>query len=82
MADVKICDRCGKKLTEERMSFNLKPANKGFILNATLFKKPRYNWDRLPDMINTNHDLCIDCATKLAEWMENGETEGNTEEKK
>ena len=80
MADVKICDRCGKRLGEEKMQFNLKPVTQRFILSATLFKKPRYSWDRLPDMINTTHDLCIDCATDLAEWMERGPTQGCTME--
>lgn len=80
MADVKVCDRCGKRLTDERMSFNLKPVTTRFILNATLFKKPRYSWEKIPGIINTEHDLCIDCATDLAEWMERGPTHGCTME--
>ena len=80
MADVKVCDRCGKRLDEERMTFAVKPANTRFVLSATLFKKPQYSWDRLPDMVKTEHDLCIDCATDLAEWMERGPTQGCTKE--
>lgn len=79
MADVKVCDRCGKRLTDERMSFNLKPVSKRFILNATLFKRPYPNaWK--PEAIKTEHDLCMDCATDLAEWMERGPTHGCTME--
>ena len=73
MADVKICDRCGKKLTDERSVFNLKPNR--FTLNVTLFKKAGY-YTKTLDAVKTQHDLCIECTTKLAEWMENGETEG------
>lgn len=73
MADVKVCDRCGKRLAEERMTFSLKPVNTRFILSATLFKPNAY-WatDRT---VNTTHDLCIDCATKLSDWMQSVETE-------
>lgn len=68
MADVKVCDRCGVRLTDERSMFNLKP--NGYALNVTLFKKPKNYFSKLPDIINTNHDLCIECTTKLAEWLE------------
>ena len=71
MADVKICDRCGKKLTDERGLFNLKPNR--YTLRMALFKRPD-SWYSKPDCIRTEHDLCIDCTTKLAEWME-GEDE-------
>ena len=73
MADVKICDRCGKRLDEDRMTFSLNPEPKRFVLSAILFKISRHSWSCLPDMVTTNHDLCIDCVTKLAEWMENKE---------
>ena len=77
MADVKICDRCGKKLTEERSTFSVKPITSRCVLSVILFKpKAWYAGDR---RANTTHDLCIDCTTKLAEWMEYGETESNTE---
>lgn len=81
MADVKVCDRCGKRLTDERMKFSVKPVTTRYVMKATLFKRSGYRLYGGPDLVNTEHDLCINCATKLAEWMENGETEkteGNT----
>ena len=76
MADVKVCDRCGKRLTEERMIFNLKPVNARFILNTTLFKPNEYwSTDRV---VTKEHDLCMDCVKKLSNWMQSGETEVNT----
>lgn len=68
MADVKVCDRCGKRLTDERSIFNLKPNR--YTLSVTLFKRPRSFYQTSPDIINTTHDLCIECTTKLAEWLE------------
>ena len=79
MADVKVCDRCGKRLGEERMEFNLKPVTTIYKLSAVLFKKPnnRY-WTNEPDSVKTEHDLCIVCATKLSDWMQSGEMEETT----
>lgn len=70
MADVKICDRCGKRLTDERMTFSLMPVPPTrFTLFAKLYKKGYYSWD-LPKPVDTTHDLCVECTTKLSEWME------------
>lgn len=78
MADVKVCDRCGKRLTDERMVFNVKPVTTRYILNATLFKRKEYYYaGNKVEAIKTDHDLCIDCATKLAEWMECKEDAAN-----
>ena len=68
MADVKVCDRCGKRLTDERSIFNVKPNR--YTLSVTLFKKPRYYFSSIPDIIKTDHDLCIDCTNALAAWLE------------
>lgn len=77
MADVKICDRCGKQLDTERATTWFTPVVNRCILNVSLFKKPRYfGHENIIDTRTT--DLCIDCTKKLAEWLERGETEGNT----
>ena len=68
MADVKVCDRCGKRLIDERSIFNLKPNR--YTLSVTLFKKPKSYYSSLPDIVKTDHDLCIECTTKLAKWLE------------
>ena len=78
MADVKVCDRCGKRLTDERSTFNVKPITTRFVLSATLFKKPRYGWEKTLDIVNTQHDLCMDCTVKLSDWMQSKTTEDNT----
>lgn len=75
MADVKVCDRCGKRLTEERMEFNLKPVTVRYKLSAVLFKKSRYSYYG-EDKVETQHDLCVECAGKLSDWMQSVETEG------
>lgn len=72
MADVKVCDRCGKRLTEDRSIFSLTPNR--YTLNVTLFKQSR-SYSGIPSVKNTAHDLCIDCTGKLAEWMECVDTE-------
>ena len=70
MADVKICDRCGKRLTDERMTFTLKPVlPTRFTLFANLYKKERYSWEG-PKVVNTTHDLCVDCTGELSAWLE------------
>ena len=76
MADVKICDRCGKRLGEERAMISFTPIVNRCILNVSLIKKSRY-WGH-DNITNTAHDLCMGCTKKLAEWLEYGETEGNT----
>jgi hypothetical protein len=76
MADVKICDRCGKRLGEERAVISFMPVTSRCVLNVSLIKKPRaWGYDNIT---NTSHDLCINCTKKLAECLEYGETEGNT----
>ena len=67
MANVKVCDRCGKRLTDERSTFWVKPNR--YTLTVALFKKPRY-YSSIPDLVKTEHDLCVDCTSKLAEWLE------------
>ena len=69
MADVKVCDRCGKRLTEERMEFNLKPVTVRYKLSAVLFKKRSLCWYD-DEKVETQHDLCVECAGKLSDWMQ------------
>ena len=73
MADIKVCDRCGKKLTDERTEINVKAADKQdkprrYILTALLHKKRTSVWCE-PDVVKTEHDLCMDCTLELSEWM-------------
>ena len=67
MADVKVCDRCGKRLTDNRSVFNVKPNR--YTLAVTLFKKAAYSWSS-PNVVMTTHDLCIDCTNELSKWLE------------
>lgn len=76
MADVKICDRCGKQLDTERATTWFTPVVNRCIFNVSLFKGRRWGYD---DITETKHDLCVDCTKKLADWLECGETEGNTD---
>ena len=75
MADIKVCDRCGKKLTDERTSFTVKPAQSDrvktsrYILSAKLFKPHRNPWYD-PEIVNTEHDLCPECTIELSDWMQ------------
>ena len=71
MADVKICDRCGKRLDDNRSTFRLTPEPaKRYILKVKLFRG-KDGWG-IPKSVETSHDLCIDCTGKLAEWLEFG----------
>lgn len=78
MADIKVCDRCGKKLTDERTSFTLKPVQPSrYILSAWLFKPRRSSWHD-PQIVKTEHDLCPDCTLALSKWLENESKEEST----
>lgn len=65
MADIKVCDRCGKKLADERSKFKVVPVR--YTLKVTLFKKPNY-W-RDENIVETEHDLCMDCTLDLSDWL-------------
>ena len=72
MADVKICDRCGRRLDEDRASVRISAVNKPrFVMTVSLFKKENKHDIRRLYPITTTHDLCVDCTTDLAEFLEN-----------
>ena len=78
MADVKVCDRCGKRLDDERSTFNVKRVGPRFILSAILFKKKEYYYAQPQiEMVNTQHDLCMECTMELSDWMQSKTTEDN-----
>lgn len=71
MADIKVCDRCGKKLDpDKRTSFTVKPATNAnrYILSA-VFRNGRDYWDKLK-ISETEHDLCPECTIELSDWMQ------------
>lgn len=74
MADIKVCDRCGKKLTDERTSFTLKPVPPSrYILSAKVFKRVQSCWwndNSGTKTVNTEHDLCPECTLELSKWLE------------
>ena len=58
MADVKICDRCGKTIDDHRVRRNI-------------FKTKHYGLFS-PDIsreLNSNWDLCHDCGKKLERFL-------------
>jgi hypothetical protein len=59
MADVKICDRCGKIIEDHRVRRNV-------------FKE-RYYGLFSPDIreLTSSWDLCHDCGVKLARFLKN-----------
>lgn len=78
MADVKICDRCGKTIDDHRVRRNV-------------FKAWRYSLFS-PDISHaliSDWDLCHDCGTKLERFLKGEElvkdaqssNEGSTESK-
>lgn len=63
MADVKICDRCNRVLTNKRTLIGLKPAH--HKLRVELFK-----WRDAFRTACTDHDLCEKCTEQLVEFLE------------
>ena len=62
MADVKICDRCGKTINDHRVKRNI-------------FKTKHYGLFS-PDIsreLNSSWDLCHDCGTKLERFLKGEE---------
>ena len=80
MADIKVCDRCGKKLTDEKTSFTLKPVRPSrYILSAALFKPAKKTWySPVDEIVNTEHDLCPECTLALSDWMQSLSKEETT----
>ena len=68
MSNIKVCDRCGKRLVDEMSIFSLKPSR--YTLTMTLFKKCTRYYSSTLEQIETTHDLCVDCTSKLSEWLE------------
>lgn len=65
MADVKICDRCRKELTERQTIINLRPS-KRYILGVEVYSRlPRY----LQRTASHSFDLCDECANKLGMFL-------------
>ena len=62
MADVKICDRCGKTINDRRV-------------NRNVFKAYRYGLFS-PDIsreLNSCWDLCMECGVKLEQFLKGEE---------
>ena len=79
MADIKVCDRCGKKLTDERTHFSLRPIYPNrYILDALLYKPMRYSYNGGLELVKTAHDLCPECTLALSKWLENESKEEST----
>lgn len=65
MADIKICDKCGKPLTYRQNLLFLKPSVRK--LNVQLFRHDPWNFI---DAGKTRMlELCDDCANELSEFL-------------
>lgn len=58
MADVKICDRCGKTIVATKMQSIGFGVWRYSLFNPYVSNKTHYNWD-----------LCIDCGEKLERFL-------------
>lgn len=67
MADVKICDRCRKEITERQTIINLRPS-KRYILSVDVLARPA-GANYLLRTAGHSFDLCDSCANKLAEFL-------------
>ena len=65
MADIKICDKCGKKLTYKKHLLFLKPSVRK--LNVRLFSSDP--WNIIDSGKARSFDLCDDCANELSEFL-------------
>lgn len=63
MADVKICDRCKKILTDKRAHISRKPEKHQFRIEI-------FKWRDSYRTSCTDHDLCEDCTQKLVNFLE------------
>ncbi len=70
MADVKICDRCGKKLNQRQTFLNIKPVR--YVLGEEVFNVC-LGW--MGRISNSSFDLCDDCTVKLNEFLTGGDVE-------
>lgn len=70
MADVKICDRCGKELTNTQTLINIRPVR--YILDEQVFECC-LGW--IGRRSKSSFDLCVDCEKRLREFL-NGPSEG------
>lgn len=64
MADVKICDRCGKILNDVQATFELEPKYYSFA-GKLMDKYTTYNKDRYHSF-----DFCKKCVEDLVTWIE------------
>lgn len=67
MADVKICDRCRKELTERQTIINLRPS-KRYILSVDVLARSAYD-SCLRRTTSHSFDLCDECANGLATYL-------------
>jgi len=64
MADVKICDRCGKQFSGWR------PVTREYILRRDVLRN-----NMTPTFRHEPVDLCHDCYQDLKRWYDDGGTE-------
>lgn len=65
MADVKICDRCGKKLSEKHSILNIKPVR--YIFGVAVFKDTCFG-KRVIE--NNSFDFCENCTKDFVGFLE------------
>lgn len=70
MADVKICDRCRKELTNTRTLINIRPVR--YILVEEVYNSC-LGW--IERTSKSQFDLCVDCEKRLREFLNGGATE-------
>ena len=70
MADIKICDRCGKKIEYRRGLAMFKPIFIHSLFNIKLFQRQCLGDCKFKEI---KMDLCEDCSNKLVWFMEGAE---------
>ena len=77
MADVKICDRCGKTIVDRKVRRNMFKAYYYSLFSPDISREFRSSWD-----------LCVDCGNKLEKFLNGDElvrdaqrTDSTTEKK-
>ena len=82
MADIKICDRCGKKIEDRRGKAMFKPIFIYSLFDMELFQRQCLGDCKFKDI---KMDLCEDCSNKLVCFLNGTELdipEPSDEEKK
>jgi hypothetical protein len=73
MANVKVCDRCGKKLIDKQSLLSLKAVR--YRLGVEVLEKMRY-YDTMRRIDYSELDFCEECTNKLVDFIDGKPVEG------